>query len=428
MKFKEFGEVVEETPKFKEFGELAKEGTDISRGRSIASAIPKGAIKGALDLASIADPFKALLGINELTPIQKKSIEMALPTQNQPLEKGLERAGRLGIAAIGGPESLLAKGVRTAAGATLGQLAEESGAPEWVQNLAELSAFMSPKFGKQLVPRKSQQEAVEFLRGQGLTDKEIIPLVKSENFINKFFSKVSAKGKKTKQIASNIKTKLGQQFDVLKEGGKEKFLKGSEAVAFDDQLSDVLEKINPRFSRLIEKDVETLRNKGISQKSLIDFYQDINAVVGKQTGGKAVLNILKNPIITGLEKIDPKAAKNFTTLNKFYSKGLQFAKDMKPGIIEKLFSGARSLATLGSLVVGNFSFLPKVIGTHAAQLVIRELMLNPRLQNLSLQMMKSVSQNQIPIALRSLKLFEKELRKTNPQAADAILQSLEENE
>ena len=154
MAFKEFGVVVDDQPKkFKEFGTVVDE---TSRTRSLLSAAPKGAVKGALELASMADPIKYLLGVSDTTPHQKQAIEKTLPTQEKPLEKGLERAGRLAVQAAGGGESFLAKGLRAGAGAVGGQLAEEMGAPEWAQNLAELAAFMSPSLAKKLKPTPSQ--------------------------------------------------------------------------------------------------------------------------------------------------------------------------------------------------------------------------------------------------------------------------------
>lgn len=398
-----------------------------SRGRSLISAPIKGAVKGAVELAQITDPLKALLGLSELNPHQQQAIERTLPTQDRPLEKGLQRAGRLAVSAAGGGESLLAKGIRTGVGAGLGQLAEEAGAPESIQGLAELSAFVSPKFGKKIIPKQSQKKAIDFLRGEGLTEEQITPLIKSDNFINRSLFKISSKGKKAEKLAEGMKSALGSRYDILKESGSQKFLKGVDVTAFDDKLHGVLEKINPRFSRLIEKDVESLRNKGISQKNLIDFYQDINAVVGKQEGGKAVLNILKNPIIEGLHKIDPESARKFTRLNEFYAKSRKFSKSIKPGIVEKVFSGTRSLATLGSIAMGQFGFLPKLIGTHAAQLLARELTTNPRLQNLSLQMAKSLSSNQIPAALRTFKIFQEEIRNTNKELSDLILDKMNDS-
>jgi hypothetical protein len=389
---------------------------ELSRTRSLINAPSKGLIKGVEDLSSLANPLNAILPKASTDPLW----ERGLPTKNEPLEKGLERAGRIAPSLIGGPGSIASKGIRGGAAALLGQLAEESGAPEWGQTLAELSAFMSPKFGGKLLPKKSQKDAVEFLRNKGLTDKEIVPLVKSQNLLNKSLEKISAKGQKTEELRKNIRGKLGSHFDVLKKQGEERFLHGKDAVEFDNKLSGVVEKINPRFSRSIEKDLEALRNKGISQKNLIDFYQDINAIVGKQDGGKAVLGILKKPILEGLHKIDPEAANQFSRLNEFYAKAQRFAKGMKENQIEKLFSAGKTLGTLGALATGNFPFLGKVVGTHALQVVSREFLLNPRLQNLSLQMLQAIKNNNIPSALRTMGFFEKEIRKVDKKAADAI--------
>lgn len=398
--------------------ELIEEGP--SRTRSLVSAPVKGAVKGAHNLASLSDPFKALLGLNEMTSLQKKALEMALPTQDNPLEKGLERAGKIAVSAIGGPESLLARGARTAAGAALGQVAEESGAPEWAQSLAELLAFVSPKPGKGLLPKKSQTEAVEFLRSKGLTDQEITPLLKSEKRI-RTLGRLSKKGDKTETLTKGISNKLGESYDILKNQGSDKFLKGNDIIQFDDKLSDTLNKIRPRFARLIEKDVEALRNKGISQKNLIDFYQDINDIVGAEKGGKAVLGTLKAPIMEGLQKIDPKAAKEFSKLNEFYAKKAVLSKALKPDMIDNWLRKGKVYASIAGLATGNLAFLKGALGQEIGSRIFRELLINPRLQNLSDQMLKAIKNNKIPVALETYKAFQKELNKTNPKLVKNLL-------
>lgn len=391
-----------------------------SRGRSIASAPIKGAIKGAHELAAISDPLKALLGLNELNPHQKQAIEKLFPTQNKPLEKGLERAGRIGVSAIGGPETLLAKGARTLGGAALGQLAEETGAPESIQNLAELSAFISPKFGKQLLPKKSQAEAVEFLRKKGLTDREITPLLKSEKTI-RTLGRLSKKGDQTKSLTRGISEKLGENYDILKTEGSEKFLKGNNVTQFDERLSDTLEKIRPRFARLIEKDVEALRNKGISQKNLIDFYQDINDIVGAEKGGKAVLSTLKKPILEGLEKIDPKAAQEFSKLNEFYAKKAILSKSLKPDIIDKWLKKGKVYASIAGLATGNLAFLKGALAEEVGSRIFRQMLTNPRLQNLSNQMLKAIEKNKVQTAIGIYKVFKSKLEEIDPKLAKELI-------
>lgn len=413
----------EETPnsptKSFDWSKFEEEDQGPSRTRSLISAPIKGIVKGAADLAAMRDPVAALLGLNQVTPHQTQAIESILPTQENPIEKGLERAGKLGVAAVGGPEAILAKLARVGVGAGLGQLAEEMGAPELVQNLAELSAFISPT-GK-FLPKKSQKEAVEFLRAKGFSDKEITPLLQSEKKI-RMLSKVADKGKKSEKLISNISDKLGEGYDLLKTQGSEKFLRGSEAVAFDDKLSDVINKIPPRFSRLIEKDVEDLRNRGISQKNLIDFYQDINAVVKGQEGGKAVLGILKKPIMEGLEQIDPKSAKDFVKLNEFYSKKAKLSKGLSKDQLDNFMTKGKIYAAIGSLASGNFALpILKGLGIQKAiGVVARELLINPKLQNLSDQMLKSIKSNDVASALKTYQTFKSLLAKESNKSAEAL--------
>src|SRR6267378_430348 len=105
-----------------------------SRKRSLINAPLKGLIKGSKELNPISPENIA----NLIVPSDKKTkmIEKSFPTLNKPLEKGLERAGRLAIQAAGGGEGIVAKGVRTGLGALGGQIAEELGAPEGLQSLA----------------------------------------------------------------------------------------------------------------------------------------------------------------------------------------------------------------------------------------------------------------------------------------------------
>jgi hypothetical protein len=392
-----------------------------SRTRSIASAPIKGAVKGAHELASFRDPIQKILGLNDLKPNERKAIEKILPTQDKSLEKGLERAGRLAVSTIGGPESLLAQGARVAGGAALGQVAEEAGAPEWAQGLAELAAFMSPKFGKELLPRKSQREAVDFLRGKGLSDKEIAPLIKKENVISRNLKRLSV-SERLKESAQSTSEKIGENYNILKSQGKEKFLKGADAVAFDDKLSERLGEITPGFGRLIEKSVEDLRNKGISQKNLIDFYQDINRTVKGQVGGKAVLNSLKPIILEGLEKIDPAAAKEYQLINEFYSKNKKFLKSVTPGIGHQVYSAGKILGTIGSLALGNFWVLKGWMSEKAIRELSKQFLTNPRLQNLGKQVVESIKSNKMSVARELSKRFEKELSDENKKIFEKFSQ------
>lgn len=409
----------EEAPKqeskfdFSKFEEAKK---PMAREHSLGKSLLKGGIKGAFDLSALVNPVEAFItgGLNEK---DMELLNRILPTEDKSLENVFERAGRLGVGAIGGPESLAIRLLRIGGGAALGQLAEEAGAPEIVQDIAELATLVAPK-GK-FIPKKSQEQVIKFLKEKGLSDKEIVPLIRKQGIVNRNLQKLSA-SENLKKFAQNTSEKLGENYNVLKSQGKEKFLRGADVVAFDDKLSEKLSEITPGYGRLIEKEIETLRNKGVSQKNLIEFYQDINRVVKGQHGGKAVLNKLKPIVVEGLEKIDPIAANEYKLLNEYYSKNKDFLKKVTPGLGHQIYNAGKLVTTIGLMATGNFWGLKGYVSELALKKISKEFLTNPKLQNLGKQVVESVKSNNLNIARQLAKRFQHEL-------SDESKKSLEED-
>jgi hypothetical protein len=112
-----------------------------SRGRSLASAYPKGLVKGAEALGAtnplpLKGPVSSELG--------HRILEQFLPTQEKLPEQLLERAGKLTPFAVGGAGSVINKLLQLAAGTAGGQLAEEAGAGELGQTAAEIGGMAIP--------------------------------------------------------------------------------------------------------------------------------------------------------------------------------------------------------------------------------------------------------------------------------------------
>ncbi len=364
-----------------------------SRARSIVSAPVKGFAKEALDILQ-ASPVKGPIPFKG----QQAIVEKLLPTQDRPLEKGLERAGKLAPLAATGGEGLLAKGIRTGVGALAGQTAEELGAPEYIQSLAELASFMAPKISGKLQPTKSQKEAVEFLRSKGLTDKEITPLIQSE---------------KTSERLQEVHEKLGQGYEELKTEAKSKNLSlpKEKMTSFFDNFDKTLQNISPRFRRLLKEDIGDFENSRMGFNDFVDFWQDINGTVKGQTGGRAVLNRLKEPLQKGLQDIDPALAKDFNKLNEFYSKKAKVAKLLSPKQLDDLFEAGKVYGAIGAIANGNMGFIKNIFGAVAGRGLVREMLTNPRLQNLSNQMLKALSQNKLQNAKKIYDVFKKEYGK-----------------
>lgn len=394
-----------------------------SKIRSLLSAPLKGALKTGLGFNPLQPPG----------PVSKKAgekiFERLLPTL--PEHKVLERAGKIAPYALLGGGGALPAIAEIGAGALGGQLAEESGAGALGQDIAEavgmgaggvasgLGKFAKSLGSKRIVATKAQQPKVDFLRSKGFTERQIVPLMKDETKLNKILNRLSYKGRQAEKLQRSIQEKVGDQYDILRETGKQKFLPNREAGVFDDKLFEVYDKIPKRYQRLIQNDLDDLRNTGASFSSLIDFWQGLNATTKGVQGGKAVINKFKEPIFQAMEKIDPVDAQSFKYLNEFYSKGKKFLQRLQPSHLEKWVS----LGKLGSLIGGvatlNINSLKGLMGAQAAQLALRELALNPRLQNLHLKLLQAYSKNDINMAKKIYDAMAKELPSLRPQKVES---------
>jgi hypothetical protein len=389
-----------------------------SRKRSLINAPLKGFIKGAKELNPISPENIAKLIIPSNN--QEKLIEKVIPTQNRPLEKGLERVGRLAPMAATGGEGLIAKGVRTGLGAIGGQIAEEFGAPEGLQSLAELSAFIGPKFSSKLTPAKSQEKALEFLKRKGLSDKEITPLIQSEKKLRKL-GKFASKKESTGETLKTAGEKIGQGFEDLKVKAKESnaYLPRDKTGAFLDEFDKSLNSIRPRFKRLLGDDVKDFENSRMGFNDIVDFWQDINATVKGQEGGRAVLNKLKGPLQKGLQDINPELANEFNLLNEFYAKKAKVGKLLAPKQIDEFLDAGKTFGLMASIATGNIGFIKKILGTIAGRNIANSLLTNPRLQNLSNQMLKAINNNKIPESLKIFSTFQREFDRSKIEPTNA---------
>lgn len=113
-----------------------------SRARSLASAAPKGLLKGGRDINPL---MKSGPISNEL---MDKVLEKVLPTQDKTAEQLLERGGKLAPVVALGPEGVGLKALQLAFGTLFGQGAKEAGFGETGQDIAEFAGIGAPQLAK----------------------------------------------------------------------------------------------------------------------------------------------------------------------------------------------------------------------------------------------------------------------------------------
>jgi hypothetical protein len=383
-----------------------------SRTRSLINAPIRGLIEGGKEFTSL-NPLALRGPISE--EMEKKLLEEFLPVQDKATEKYLQRAGRVGTYFIGGPEGALAKAGRTAAGAGIGQLLEALGAPKWLQSIGEVSSGAIPSLGKKIPVKEGQKKVAEFLRNKGLSEQDVGLLIQDPKKLARF-SKFAQKGQKTHEAINSLHESLGTLYEDL--GSKSKSL-GSlperSQLNYIDNIEEFLKKRPSKIRNLVKEDLRDLYNSSFSVEDLINFDQDVNATIGNEIGGKAVLGKLKEFTADAINKISPEAAEEYKLIKDLYSKKSKVAKSLRPKDFDQLVNAGEIYGIIKGAVGGDLGLLKSILGVTGAKHLAREILINPRLQNISKRISQSIKSNKLPMARKLSNEFLEEAKKKIPE-------------
>lgn len=418
MSFPEFGEVIEQAPENASFPEFGEEIEPFSRFRSIISAPVKGAIKGAASQSKIS-PF------HNVGPISQEQgeelLERFLPTYEKPLEGFLERGGKIGASFLtGGTGGLIRKGVTSAIGALAGETTKQLGGGELAQEIAELSSMTAPDLAKSIPAQKVQKKVIDFLRNKGFTENEITPLLQSPKKLARF-AKFSSKGEKTNKLMRDTYEKFDNVYSSIRnEAEKLPGLPYEKAFKFVEDFEDKLAKIPKFYKRQIKEEIEDLLSSEMKFTDFMDFEQAVNARIKGVQGGKAILGTLKKYTSKAKEDISPELAGDLSLANELYGKRIEVSNHLKTKQIDDLIDLGEAATLIGGIADQNVGLLTKALGTVGARAVAREMLINPRLQNISLRMLNAVKKNKIPIAQKLYDIFRQELLKSDEEFGELV--------
>lgn len=416
MSFPEFGKVVEKVPEKGSFPQFGKVVEQPSRVRSLVGAPLKGAVKEFADITELLQ--KVPLPKGNLRPAQiRRFAEETFPTLEKEPEKFLERAGRVGTGALLSPGGLATKGIRTLAGTALGYGAEKLGAPGWAQAIAESLPFFYSG-GKKIPLKPEQKKLGEFLRKQGLNENEITPLLKTPEQIERW-SKLASKGKKSRDLMDSIYQKTGHIYDTITDSASKlanPYMDPSTSKNFIGQMTKITQDMPSKYRNLIKQDVKDLVKDGGSFNGLKNFYADINAVIGGEHGGRAIVGRFKEPIINAMEKIDPLLANDFRLATDLYRTRANIAnKVLSKKQVEDLMDVGEIYGLGAGIFNRDIGLLSKSLGLVGARKFAREMLINPRLQNIANRIGVALKNNNLTIAKKMIEAFKDEISKDNLQ-------------
>jgi hypothetical protein len=187
------------------------------------------------------------------------------------------------------------------------------------------------------------------------------------------------------------------------------------------EMSDVYKNMPHKFRNLIKQDVKDLLNSRGGFDDLMNFHKDINAVIGAERGGKAAVGLFKQPITKALESISPELASDFKITNQLYGTRKNVAgKILSRSQVDDLIDAGEAIQLGAGLINRDMGLIGKVLGIAGARQVAREMIINPRLQNISVRVGEAIKNNKFTLAEKYMREFAKEIGKDNQELEEQI--------
>ena len=399
-------------------------GFEESKGKPPSKKTPAGRAGRALSrgaLKTLGDVFDFMkVEVDpERYPEEKfsfrESVDKLLPQAEDAgfAEKTLERGAEILPYLLGGEAAILPKLGRVGLSALLGQSAEELGGGELAQTAAEITGLGLPGLRKKIAPKKAQEKGIEMLRRRGVTEKEIAPLVPSERKAETL-GKIGTRYQRTERARKGTKEALENVYSQIKTEGKDlPILSTNRTLTLERELQESLKDLPSSLRKIMESETEKLFHKPVKANDLISYWQEINSNINWKNviNKKSQLNSLKSPILSAMKEISPDLASDFELTNQFYSKFKKVSKNLKPKDFERWVAVSELMSGIGGMVKFGPKVLVGIIGAEGTRRLSSEMLINPRLQNLTKQMGRAVKNNKIPMARKLEKEFIKELKK-----------------
>jgi len=385
----------------------------ISRAKEFEKSAMKGGVEGLHQLGRIMGP----VGLSTEQEVSSE-LDEALPTDNESFgQRALRRGLKSAPSALAFPGSSFATLPRALASGFLGEGAKDLGLPEWAQTAAEITAFVGPDVTKKLLTSGKNAELIEAGRKLGLNDKQLTPLLQSE-FKQKWLTQLSPKKGATQKALSDTKSALGESYSKLQSSAQaSKELNPDAIEKFKSSVDKIKFDMPSGVREVIEKDFQDLLSKPITGSSLMNFYADINHNLGPSA---KQLTLLKGPVREAIKTASPELGKDFEMLNSLYSKYYPIASRLKTNLASDIIGAAEQIGMIGAITTGHYPFFLKIMGEKAARKLAQQMLINPRLQQLSGKVVDAINQSKPQIAKKVMDEYIRQVGKKSPEAANKM--------
>jgi hypothetical protein len=386
--------------------------------KSYPAAALRGAVEGTIALGQMFSPLGPR-NVQEKEREQRQSVyDKSLPIGDDPVAGGIERTAKLAPLVASGGSGAVGTLLRSAIGGTLGETGKQLGLGETGQGLLEAAGSAGPDLAKLIPTKGAQTQLADFARKQGLNEQQVGLTIGQQGPVRNFAEGVASKGKKTVEAFDDTKKALGRVWDTLRSSPEaQKTLSTQQSSKLVRGISNRLSNLPAGTRNAISEDLKDLLKSPMKGDDLINFWQDINYNVQK---GERGLGILKKDLQVALEELSPELGKDFKITNELYANFAKQAERMGPDTADQLIRSGETGIALHAIVTGNFPVLKGLIGPVGGRIVAREMIINPRIQNLGERLILGIKRGSPVIAKNAYDSLILELGKNSAEAAAAI--------
>lgn len=394
--------------------------------KSYPAAAARGAIKGVLGVGKLMSGG-GTASEEERAQTQANLddfLEEYFPKGEEFGPAALERGVESGTQAAAFPGSPIPTAVRGLVGGGAAEGVKQMGGPEALQTGVEVAAQLTPYSGKRIpnvLPGQAaeeQRKLAQFARKAGMSEEELGLTLGKKGAVREFATDIAAKGARTSGAFDKTRVALGRVWNNLRDTPEaQQQLNGVQSSKLITGMSNKLSKMSSELRNKVQTDFNDLLGSQMRGEDVLDFWQKLNYYIGK---GERGLGVLKEDLQGAFDSISPKLGNDVKTTNNLWGNYSKLAEKMGPSIADHLISTGEKGAMLSAVTTGNYPLMKKIIGPVGARLLAREMVINPRFQNLSSRFIVAANRGAPQVAKKVYDQMLLEVAKTNAEAAMAL--------
>jgi hypothetical protein len=276
------------------------------------------------------------------------------------------------------------------------------------------------KTKKGLQPKNAAEaQMMKFFKKYNIPDEQASIALSKPGSAKKWISKIASKKGKAEAILEATGEGLGSVYETLKESpAADAVLGTAERNLMESKLNVINDSFPVEIRKSIKGDLEEFYNSPRSAGDMINLWQDINQAF---KGKKKQLQRLKEPIMEGLENIDPEFAKDFKNVNDAYSNYQEVRNIMKPGDWGFFSHLKGPAAVIGYILKGTPMGALKIgVPAYILTKLAREMIINPKLKNISKKLSYGISKRSLGVTQMTINELADEVKNIDEELAETI--------